>query len=204
MATHSSWRAAGFFGCVAALLILSQCAPTPADVRLAGVADPTPSHSATEIAPPSPAYRYAYVSADVLNCRLGPSTGDNVVAKLTRGSGVTVHKTNEMWSQVRTVVGVECWVAEAYLVSDLESAMAAATPIPRAKLRSNDTANGYHSAGSGSRSSAGRARSSSGSSSRTRSYSYGGSCPCSGSQVCIGPRGGRYCITSGGNKRYGV
>lgn len=34
-----------------------------------------------------------------------------------------------------------------------------------------------------------------------RSY---GSCPCSGYNVCIGPRGGRYCITSGGNKRYGV
>ncbi|SEH12729.1 SH3 domain-containing protein [Sphingopyxis sp. YR583] len=32
----------------------------------------------------------------------------------------------------------------------------------------------------------------------------GGSCPCSGYNVCIGPRGGRYCITSGGNKRYGV
>jgi uncharacterized protein YgiM (DUF1202 family) len=34
--------------------------------------------------------------------------------------------------------------------------------------------------------------------------SYGGNCPCSGRNVCIGPRGGRYCITSGGNKRYGV
>lgn len=35
---------------------------------------------------------------------------------------------------------------------------------------------------------------------------YGAStadCPCSGGDVCIGPRGGRYCITSGGNKRYG-
>jgi hypothetical protein len=31
-----------------------------------------------------------------------------------------------------------------------------------------------------------------------------GSCPCNGGDVCIGPRGGRYCITSGGNKRYGV
>jgi DNA-binding CsgD family transcriptional regulator len=29
-------------------------------------------------------------------------------------------------------------------------------------------------------------------------------CPCSGESVCVGPRGGRYCITSGGNKRYGV
>ncbi len=27
-------------------------------------------------------------------------------------------------------------------------------------------------------------------------------CPCSSSRNCIGPRGGRYCITSGGNKRY--
>jgi len=31
-----------------------------------------------------------------------------------------------------------------------------------------------------------------------------GSCPCNGGDVCVGPRGGRYCITSGGNKRYGV
>ncbi|WP_434674476.1 SH3 domain-containing protein [Pseudomonas sp. R1-15] len=33
---------------------------------------------------------------------------------------------------------------------------------------------------------------------------YSSSCPCSSGNVCIGPRGGRYCITSGGNKRYGV
>lgn len=30
------------------------------------------------------------------------------------------------------------------------------------------------------------------------------SCPCSGRNVCTGPRGGRFCMTSGGNKRYGV
>lgn len=35
-----------------------------------------------------------------------------------------------------------------------------------------------------------------------RRNSFGGSCPCSGSFNCTGPRGGRYCITSGGNKRY--
>ena len=40
---------------------------------------------------------------------------------------------------------------------------------------------------------------------KARSYDSGGSsCPCSGRNICIGPRGGRYCITSGGNKRYGV
>lgn len=29
-------------------------------------------------------------------------------------------------------------------------------------------------------------------------------CSCGSGHVCIGPRGGRYCITSGGNKRYGI
>lgn len=32
----------------------------------------------------------------------------------------------------------------------------------------------------------------------------GGGCSCAGGNVCYGPRGGRYCITSGGNKRYGI
>lgn len=35
-----------------------------------------------------------------------------------------------------------------------------------------------------------------------RSYASGGDCPCSSGANCYGPRGGRYCITSGGNKRY--
>lgn len=30
------------------------------------------------------------------------------------------------------------------------------------------------------------------------------SCSCAGGNVCYGPRGGRYCITSGGKKRYGI
>lgn len=30
----------------------------------------------------------------------------------------------------------------------------------------------------------------------------GGRCPCGSGSVCTGPRGGRFCITSGGNKRY--
>lgn len=38
----------------------------------------------------------------------------------------------------------------------------------------------------------------------SRGTTDSGSCPCNGGDVCVGPRGGRYCITSGGNKRYGV
>lgn len=40
-------------------------------------------------------------------------------------------------------------------------------------------------------------------SSSNNSSSNGSSeCPCSGSNNCVGSRGGTYCITSGGNKRY--
>lgn len=28
-------------------------------------------------------------------------------------------------------------------------------------------------------------------------------CPCGSGKVCVGPRGGRYCLTPSGNKRYG-
>lgn len=35
-----------------------------------------------------------------------------------------------------------------------------------------------------------------------KSSSQSANCPCSSKRNCYGPRGGRYCITSGGNKRY--
>lgn len=28
------------------------------------------------------------------------------------------------------------------------------------------------------------------------------SCPCSGSKLCVGPRGGKFCIAPNGKKRY--
>ena len=42
------------------------------------------------------------------------------------------------------------------------------------------------------------------SSPRSTTASSAAGCPCGGGKVCVGPRGGRYCITSGGSKRYGV
>lgn len=53
---------------------------------------------------------------------------------------------------------------------------------------------------SGKRRSARRGSTASG----TRGTTESGDCPCNGGRVCVGPRGGRYCITRGGNKRYGV
>lgn len=37
-----------------------------------------------------------------------------------------------------------------------------------------------------------------------RSVGSDGECSCQAHKICYGPRGGRYCLTSGGNKRYGV
>lgn len=37
-----------------------------------------------------------------------------------------------------------------------------------------------------------------------RAANSSGSCPCGSGRICTGPKGGRYCVTSGGNKRYGV
>ena len=61
----------------------------------------------------------------------------------------------------------------------------------------------------GGKSSGGHSYSSKSKSSKSYGSGYGGSssnnssgCPCSGSNDCVGPRGGTYCITSGGNKRY--
>lgn len=53
-------------------------------------------------------------------------------------------------------------------------------------------------------SSKGKSRSSGSRGSTDSGYSSGSSdsCPCSGSSDCVGPRGGIYCYTSGGNKRY--
>lgn len=38
---------------------------------------------------------------------------------------------------------------------------------------------------------------------RTQHRVTSGPCPCGSGRVCVGPRGGRYCMTSGGRKRYG-
>lgn len=103
------------------------------------------------------------------------SPNGTVVGKLAGGDTVTVYERQGGWVRVSPSEAEPRWVSAHRLC----------------------TGNGCYRPKSSSRGGA-RARS------RPRS-DYGGShCPCSGNNVCIGPRGGRYCITSGGNKRYGV
>jgi hypothetical protein len=147
------------------------------------------------------------VSGDRVNCRSAARATASVLGVLRRGQDVPVLSRSGAWSYVDRPSLPACYVR-----SDLlgYSAGGYATSTYRTSPRSRAGRSSYRSATglySGSRYTAsGRRRSSSGRSrSRSRGlYDGGGSCPCSGSNICIGPRGGRYCITSGGNKRYGV
>lgn len=153
------------------------------------------------------------VRASTLNCRAEPQAESPIVAKLSRGQSVSIAETRGAWSQLTTQ---DCWVLSRYL--DVEAANSGEQSHfaydsryrSRAQRLSTPTLSFPQlSSPSKKRSVATRKHSSASSSKRSRSSSFrsygnGGSCPCSGGNICIGPRGGRYCITSGGNKRYGV
>ncbi|WP_428995332.1 SH3 domain-containing protein [Lysobacter enzymogenes] len=124
-----------------------------------------------------------YVDAASLNQRASPH--GPVVGSLAGGSAVEVHERREGWIRVSRPGEREQWVSASHLCAE------AGCYRTRQSGRSTSKA----AAGSARRTPA-------------RTYRHGsyedGTCPCSGRRVCIGPRGGRYCITSGGNKRYGV
>lgn len=122
-----------------------------------------------------------YVSAEVLNCRAGPNASETVITKLNRGQSVEVRETSGTWSRLSAP---SCWVLTRYLSDSYVSSSVRST---------SSSLYGSTRASSAKKPKASK-----------RSSSFQSGCPCSGSKVCIGPRGGRYCITSGGNKRYGV
>lgn len=98
-----------------------------------------------------------------------------VVGKLTGGDSVVVYERRGTWSRISPEGSSARWVSSNLICSGYGCYRPPAVhPKPSPPTRP------------------------------VRSNFSDGSCPCSGSHVCIGPRGGRYCITSGGNKRYGV
>jgi len=115
-----------------------------------------------------------YVSADKLNVREQP--GGRVISKLQRGDRVQIYQKTNDWVRISIDGQPTKWLSSQNLCSG-SKCYVVSTPKPvRPVLQP-----------------VGRP-----------ANEYGSSCPCSSGNVCIGPRGGRYCITSGGNKRYGV
>ncbi|WP_373240591.1 SH3 domain-containing protein [Kluyvera ascorbata] len=128
---------------------------------------------------------HRYVNADALKVRSSPK--GNALDTLKRGTSVNVYEQRGTWSRISTAKEQERWIGSAYLCemagcyikNDLSQSAPAVKQRPAER----------HSAPAKQ---------------PVRSPSYDSSCSCSSGNVCIGPRGGRYCITSGGNKRYGV
>lgn len=115
----------------------------------------------------------AFVSADSLNVRSEPN--GEIISKLSRGVSVNVYDKSGDWARLSDSNSSPKWVHSKFLCSDVDCW----------KEKKTSTASRNKNAVSIPR----------------LEYSdY--ECPCSSSSNCYGPRGGRYCITSGGRKRY--
>lgn len=140
---------------------------------------------------------HASVTRTNVNCRAQPSTHGRIVERITAGERVTVSMRQDDWAKIDRARA--CWVSAEYLADGL---------IAATRSRSTSTADRRYTSAETKRANKRSLRFSTAYASRPRRTKsvpiYNASCPCSGSSVCIGPRGGRYCITSGGNKRYGV
>lgn len=169
-----------------AVLMLAQCGK-PSETTPAGEFDngtsiiTTDGKSQTRQVASGDALHYSaddtvYVTAtNGLKGRSEPSTGGSIVGRFARGDSARVVDRSGDWLKVATAAGATAWIASRY-VGTSPPARPQAQPL-MSRPRPKHSPRGP----------------------------YGGmSCPCSGSHVCIGPRGGRFCITSGGNKRYGV
>lgn len=121
-----------------------------------------------------------YIDADRLNVRSTPK--GKVVSSLQRGGSVKVYEELAGWSRISPEGEASRWVSSGSLCDASNCWARRSTPSAPSAPAALYTPPVQRSAPS----------------------SYSSSCPCSSGSVCIGPRGGRYCITSGGNKRYGI
>lgn len=115
-----------------------------------------------------------FVSASALNQRSSPN--GRIIGKLVGGDPVVVYERQGEWARVSPQGTSAKWVSSKLLCSDSGCYRSTRKPSLPSRERSQSARGNY----------------------------FDGDCPCSGSRVCVGPRGGRYCITFGGNKRYGV
>lgn len=168
---------------IAVLALIGMCSPKQ------------PGQTASTGTPSTEQASVAYVNVRSANCRAGPKATAQVIRGLSRGASVTVAEESGGWSRV-TGRDIECWVSSPLLSARATDFKLPAASSPAPETAAAGTARLYAATSSARRSTPRRKR-------RSGSY-FDQGCPCSGSHVCIGPRGGRYCITSGGKKRYGV
>ncbi|WP_241679102.1 SH3 domain-containing protein [Pseudomonas kitaguniensis] len=135
---------------------------------------PTSLASVAPTPPAPPPPIEQYVSTDTLNVRNQPD--GRVITKLKRGTKVQVYEKANDWARISIDGQPAKWLSSKSLCGGSNCYVKSQPKPIRPAPRPE-----YRPA-----------------------TEYSSSCPCSSGNVCIGPRGGRYCITSGGNKRYGV
>lgn len=123
-----------------------------------------------------------YVNIETLNVRNNPENGE-IVGELVRGDTVLIYDRNGNWERLSKEFESPKWVLSKYLCTfencflkgDLYSKSAVKnsySPHIKSQLTTKIK------------------------------KTYSSSCSCGSGSYCYGPRGGRYCYTSGGNKSY--
>ncbi|QXG50090.1 SH3 domain-containing protein [Pseudomonas viridiflava] len=151
----------------------------PAQAPLSQKATPNTlvSASSPAIQPAQTPPVYQFVNTDKLNLRDQP--GGKVISTLQRGDKVQVYEKKDQWVRISADGQPAKWLSSKSLCNGASCyAFSKPEPVRTARPPAQPIP--------------------------SQVPSYGSSCPCASGNVCIGPRGGRYCITSGGNKRYGV
>ncbi|MFC3554671.1 SH3 domain-containing protein [Alcaligenes endophyticus] len=120
-----------------------------------------------------PAYEERYIGPKTLNIRSSPN--GKIISSLKHGAKVIIYSEEGSWSKISGNDSPDLWVSNSHLCEYSDcSDQPKWKPAPPPPLRTITRS--------------------------TPQYSSG--CSCSSGNNCYGPRGGRYCITSGGNKRY--
>lgn len=192
--TNLAHRAVGFSVVALVVFAIVQLGHRePAATTASVVNTPPPAASLAAMPAPLPAVDSEssakfFVAVDALNERDLP--GGTVVGSLPRGTGVDVFETRDSWARISPKADKARWVSLSRLCAN-----SGCFAPPQHQVASQDTRTDRGSTSS--------VQGSTRSFTPTRSTpAYGSSCSCAGRGVCVGPRGGVYCITSGGNKRY--
>ncbi|WP_312057381.1 SH3 domain-containing protein [Acinetobacter courvalinii] len=123
-----------------------------------------------------------YINTNSLNIRDKPKGG--VVGKLERGEKVDIYERKGNWVRISLTSNSPQWISEKLLCGTEE--------CYKQKANISKSSN-YQTLGSQSNYS---------NRSSEKKYYDDNDCSCAVVDYCVGPRGGHYCITSGGNKRY--
>lgn len=118
-----------------------------------------------------------YVNSDSINVRDKPNGA--IIDRLKRGQSVFIYDVSGDWERISKESEPQRWVGSSLLCSYGGCYVG--------KTVKSSTVN--------------RATSYTPATSKKQTYSVGG-CSCGTGNYCYGPRGGRYCYTSGGNKSY--